>query len=466
MAYWAVRLLLTFEPPLPPGILIDLDLGLDWRVVGFALGVSLVTGILFSLAPALHATGGQLVAALKDASAAGAPARTRLRSVMVAGQMAVTVTLLIVAGLFLRALTTLETLDPGWDAEGVHVLDMDLELSGYEPERGLQFYAELTERVRQIPGIESSAIAAKLPLGGRSSFGDVNVRDVPAPEGRFGHEAYLNRVSPGYFETMGLVLKQGRDVQDTDTATSPMVAVINEAMARRLWPAGDAVGQGFWLGTVGDGQRIEVIGVVENAKYRRLVEDTPNFYYIPYQQRYNAQMTLHFRAGGAPERAIAEVRRAVRELDAGLPVLSFRNLAAALDMFFLPQRLAAWVAASMGVLGLLLAAVGVYGISAYNVAQRRREIGVRIALGATPLDVVRLTLRRGLVAPLVGMSLGLALAFVITRLMLGFLAGISPLDPLTFGSVVFGLLAVAGSAVLLATRRATRLDPVATLRAE
>ncbi len=466
LAAWATSLLLAFEPPLPAGFDIQLDLGLDWRVLGFSLGVTVVAGVIFSLAPALHATRPDLVPALRDRTAAGAPTRTRLRSVLVAGQMAGTVILLITAGLFLRALRSLEALDTGWDSEAVQVMSFDLEYGGYGREQGLNFYRELLDRVRQTPGVEAASLARKLPLAGRSSLGDINVAGVEAPQGQAGFDAYYNTVTPGYFATLDISLLQGRDFGDADAASGRNVAVINQAMAQRFWPGGNAIGSRFYTGQVGDGTVFEVVGVVENVKYHRLVEDTPNFYYLPFRQRYNAQMTLHLREANGSGRAIPVVQHVARELDPGLPIISTLSLDKTLEVSLLPQRMAAWVTGIMGFIGLLLGAVGIYGVTAFAIGQRTRELGIRIALGAQTSNVLRMMTWQGMIAPLVVTGVGLVVALAVTRFLGSFIAGVSPVDPLTFGVVVAVLCGVALFAILVPATRASRLDPAATLRSE
>lgn len=467
LAQWATGLLLAFEPPTPPGFVIDLDLGLDGRVVTYALGLTVVCGVLFGLTPAVRATGRPIVTALRR-DAMSAPDRTRFRSFLVFGQTAVTVLLLVVAGLFLRSITSLAGLDTGWSADRVHVVTMDVQLDGTDEPRGRVFYRELLERVSGMSGIESAALAAKLPLAGSSRLGAINVDGVPPPPGRAGHEASFNRVSPGYFETLRIPILAGRDVAAADRAEEPNVAVVNRAMATRFW--GDpleAVGRRFFVGQAGQGTAFEVVGVVADAKYSRLTEDPQNFFYVPFEQRYNSQMSLHVRATrGAEPLVRAGIAGMIRELDPSLPAEPMRPLEESLEVFFLPQRMAAWVSGLMGTLGLILGAVGVYGVTSFSVAQRRREMGVRLALGARPVDVVSMIVRQGMLSPAAGVVTGLGLAFGVTRFLSTLLAGISPLDPVTFLGVVVVLGLVAAVAVSVPAFGAARTDPVVTLRAE
>jgi predicted permease len=463
VSMWATRLLLAFEPPLPPGFAIDLDLSPDARVIGFSLAVTIVALIVFNLAPAVHAARPDLTDAMRRRGESGGRRRTRARSFLVGGQMAGAMVLLVVAGLFVRALSSLDTLDPGWDADGVLAADIDLELTGTESDPGSAFYRELAARVAELPGVQSSGLAGKLPLAGSSSWGDVAIAGFEPPAGRSGFPAYLNRVSPGYFETLRMPLVQGRDFDDSDS-DGPPVAIVNRAMADRFWPGGEAIGQRFSLAR---GDEFTVVGVVENAKYRRLVEETPNFYYVPGSRWYNAQMSLLVRTRPGMDAPVRDgVARIVRELQPDLPVQPAGTLAARLEPFFLPQRIGAWVTGIVGLIGLLLGAVGVYGTTAFAVSQRTREMGVRIALGARADEVLALVVRQGMKAPAWGVAAGLAVALVVARLMRGLLAQVSALDGVAFAGALTTLLAVALAAAYVPARRAVRANPLDSLRAD
>jgi predicted permease len=461
LAAWASRVLLSFQPPLPPGFVVDLNVGIDWRVLVYCAVIAAVSCVAFSLAPAFRATRLDIVSALRNDS--GGAGGTRFRSVMITVQMAGTLVLLVGAGLFARALHAMESLDPGWNADRVYVAELDMNLVGMPQDRGAIFFRELLERVRAIPGVEAASLAAKLPLAGSSSLGGVNVQGVDPPNS-FGFNASLNRVSDEYFRSVDLQIIQGRDfAADIDGANR--VAVINEAMAARLWPAGEAVGESFLLGDVASGVSFEVIGVVENAKYRRLVEETPNFYYLSHQQFYNDQMVLHMKiAEGSVATTAAQLRTVTRELAPNLATPDFRELDGVLGVFLLPQRIGAFVAGVMGVIGLLLGVVGVYGVTSFLMGQRRREIGVRIALGGQQGRVVRGLMARGLIAPAAGIGIGLVLAMGFARLAGSFLGVVSPVDPLTFGSVVLVLSLAAALATFLPTARAVGAAPVAVLK--
>lgn len=377
--------------------------------------------------------------------------------------MAGTTLLLVVAGLFTRALGSLDALDPGWNPEGAFVTSLDLELNGTNEDAGRILYEQLTRRVSAIAGVRAAAIASKLPFSGQSSLGPVAVEGSVDPP--VFTPSYFNRVSTGYFQAMGIRLVRGRDVAATDDASAPNVAVINEAMAARLWPGADPVGRRFQAGFAPNLTTFEVIGVAANAKIKRLNEEPPNAFYIPYRQRYNTAMHLIVRlADGAPTTTIASVREVIRDLSPSLPAEPPRPLRAALDVYFLPQRIAAWVGGVLGMIGMLIAAVGAYGVAAIAVAQRRRELGIRMALGARPADVARLLVRQVVRAPAIGGAIGLVVALAATQPLRTFLGVVNPIDPVAFTASTVALAAVIVFATWAPARRAAKLDPVEVLR--
>jgi len=465
LAAWVTPLLMMFRPPLPPGFSLDLDLHANWRVLGYASVVATLCGIVFSIAPALRATRTDLAPMLREHSDDGAPARTRLRGALVGVQMAATIVLLIIAGLFTRALGALDALDPGWNANGVYVTPLDLELNGTNEIAGRTLFGELTHRVSAIPGVRVAAVAAKLPFSGQSSLGPVVADGSAGSDLPSDVPAYFNRVSPGYFQAMGIQLLRGRDVADSDGPSRPNVAVINAAMAARLWPGADPVGQRFRAGFPPTQTTFEVAGVVANSKVKRLNEVPPNAYYLPYRQRYNTAMTLLVRLDpDAPPATLDAARKTIGELAPGLPVEPLQPLRAALEVYFLPQRIAAWVGGVLGALGMLIAAVGAYGVAAIAVAQRRREIGIRLALGAGRRDLVTLLLSRVMRAPTVGIVTGLVLALGLTWPLRRFLGVVHPLDPATFSAASLALAAVIVFAAWAPTTRAAKMNPIDVLR--
>jgi predicted permease len=462
------RLLLAFEPPLPPGFQLTLDFAIDGRVLAFSFVVAVGSAVLFNLAPALGAARTDVMAAIKGGAGTGTRSRTRVRSALVAGQMGFALVLLATAGLFLRGLSAAKSLDTGWEADGVYTSDIDLELTGTSEAEGEVFFRDLTDGLAGAPGVESVALANKLPLGGMSSFGDVVVEGVQPPEGRDGFEAFFNRVSPEYFRTLRLTLLQGRDFTDADATGTPAVTVVNRTMAGRLWTAEEAVGKTFRVIRGRNGNfELTVVGVVEDARYGSLFESTPSVYYLPTGQWYNAHMALLVRPSTGREEEVAErVGRIVASLQPHLPRQPLAPLSSTLSLALTPQRIAAWVGGVLGMVALLLGAVGVYGVTAFAVSQRVREIGIRMALGATRRDVVAMVLGQSMIAPAAGLAAGLLGAFAIARVVSGVMPGMSGADPAAFAAAGAALVGVALVATFVPAWRAARSSPVSSLRTE
>ncbi len=463
IAHWAARLFLTVELPLP--VPIDLSLGVDLRVLAFTLAVTLVAGILFGLAPALQATRLDVVSSLSHVGGGDGPRQVRARSAFVVAQVALALLLLICAGLFLRSLEEAATIHPGFEAEGVHLASVDLSLHGYEEEAGQDFYARLRERVVALPGVESMSFARVVPLGLGNSTVGFNVPGHQPPLDDQAHQADSNTVDVDYFRTLAIPVVRGRGFDASDRAGGPPAVVINASLAEKFWPGENPLGQQIQLGA-GNAPLAEIVGVVGDAKYRTLGEDPRFFIYRPFAQSYSPRMTIHLRqrdgAAGMPQ----ALREQIRTLDRHLPVAGEIPLADSISVSLLPQRVASSVTAIFGVLGLLLVAIGVYGVTAFAVSQRRRELGVRVALGARTLDVLTLVLRQGLRLAAGGVVLGLAGALALTRVLTSLLYGVSATDPWVFGgmSVVLGSIVLGGS--LIPAWRAARTDPLRALRYE
>ena len=464
---WATRALTAFEPPSPRPFVVTFDLGLDERVLLFSLVLTFVTALIFGLGPALRTSWTSLVPSLKEARPGRSLRRSRLRSVLIAGQMAMTLLLLVGAGLFLRSLAKAQAIDPGFDPAGVEVVSFDLQLHGYAEDAGGPFYARLREAVAATPGVSAAGLTRLLPLGfpSTTSFGGVNVEGVAPPAGQSSYAAPLNIVSPGYFKALGLPLIAGRDFSASDESGQSGVAIINQRMADHFFPGG-AVGRSFIEGSVDSGNHYRIVGVAGDSKYATLGEESRFFYYRPLAQSYTSAMSLLVRGPDGVAPPTAAVRSVVNRLDSSLPFLDVLGLSDYVAITYLPQRVAGIVAGLLGSVGLLLGAVGIAGVATFMAQQRFQEMGIRMALGAGQEQLTRLFVRQGMVAPLVGAGAGLLAAGAATHLLSSLLFGIDPLDPLTIGAVSVLLLGVALAANWLPVRAAVRRDPLSVLKYE
>ena len=462
-AGWVADLIVRLRPPV--SFPIRLAVETDARVLWFTLGVSLLTGIVFGLLPALRASRPQLVAELKgDVVRRRAGSRYGLRDLLVVGQLAVSLVLLVGAALFLRSLGRAQAVDPGFDAENVVLMSFALEAQGYNQARTRAFYDQLLERARALPGVEGATLATSVPLGG--SYGRRGTRiEGYTPGPGESTEINWNVVGADYFRVMRVPVMRGRAFTGLDRDGAPLVVVINEAFARRYWPGEDPIGKGISV-TGAEGPFRPVVGVVADGKYRSLAEDPLPYMYLPFGQQYRAWMTLHVRSAGDPGPVLARLRQEVQSLDPNLPIVNPTTLKEQIGIAVLPQRLAATLLSAFGVLAVLLAVIGLYGVMAYAVSQRTREFGIRTALGATWRDVVRQVVGEGLLLAGTGLVIGLAVAAAVTRFARAFLFDVSPLDPVAFGAVTLLLLGVTAVASYVPARRATRVDPMVALRYE
>jgi predicted permease len=446
---------------------VTLDNKLDWRVLGFTFGLSLLTGVLFGLAPALVTSRPNLVSALKDESALFGAGVRRLspRNLLVVGQVALSLIVLVGAGLCVRSLRNLQSIEAGFDPSRVLVLSADVSLSGYNNERGLNFYSLLTERIRTLPGVEAVSVAALVPLGG--GFGMNFVANVEGHAPQPGESLTLdyNIVGSDYFRTLKIPLLEGREFLASDTDSSAKVAIVNETAARRFWPGQNPIGRrladsrAFF-----DTEWKEIVGVVKDSKYRTLIEEVQPTIYVPLSQDYRSNMALHVRTAGSPETMLAAVRREVQAMDAKLPLYDVKTLEEQKSGSLYTSRMAATLLTVFGLLALLLAAVGLYGVVAYAANRRVREIGIRLAMGAQGHQIRRHIMREGAAMVMIGLLLGLGGAIACTRLLESFLFGVTPLDPLAFAGAAGLLAIVALLANYLPARRASRISPMSALR--
>jgi predicted permease len=457
---WATRALWALRPSALATAILDLQP--DARILTFTLVISLVTGLGFGLAPALRASQARVVAALKDQDAGlgSGPRRFRLRNLLVVSQLCGSMVLLIVAALFVRSLQRAHDIDPGFRVDGVLITSLEPALYGYSEEQGRALYRQVVDRMRAVPEIRSVSLGERPPLGG-GMFRNVVV-DAEASER--GILVMTNIVGPGYFETVGIPLVEGRDFSERDVKGAPQVAVVNETMARRYWPGRSALGGRFKQ--AGREASYEVVGVARDAKYGSLGEDPQPFIYLPLDQNFIPVTNLHVRAAGDAAASTAALRNVIRQVDDNVLLFDVRTLRQQLSESLWLPRMGAVLLGVFGVLGLILAMVGLYGILANAVAQRTREIGVRMALGGPPRHVLAMVLKEGLVLVCVGLSLGLAVAAGVTRLLSRLLYGVGSTDAASFAGAAVLLAAVGVLAAYLPARAATRVDPMVALRYE
>jgi predicted permease len=476
LALWTIDLLKTATPP--DGIFsFTLDYRLDARVLSFTFLLSLATGVIFGLAPALQASRPDLVPALKDESAAAAQGRRRfsLRNLLVVAQVALSLVLLIGAGLFLRSLHNAQAIDPGFDAGKILNAQLNINLLRYTKTQGQEFYRQIVERVEALPGVESASMARVVPMSGGGRTSSLLIEGQEAPDRVSRSEGTglqenpntvnANEVGLKYYQTMGIPLLGGRDFTSQDNAGAPLTLIVNEAFARRYFDGDEVIGkrvsfrgaQGPWS---------QIVGVVRDSKYRTIGEMPRPTAYVPLAQNHETGMALHVRTIGDPTSVAGAVRREVQALDQNLPVTNLQPMSAVLGSSLFAARMGALLLAIFGLLALLLAAVGLYGVMSYTVSRRTREIGIRMALGAQTGNVLRLVLKEGMTLVVGGVTGGLIVAAAVTRLLASFLYGVSPLDLVTFAGIPLVLGLVALLATYLPARRATKVDPMIALRYE
>lgn len=442
---------------------LEYQLGLDGRVLAFTLGLTFLASAVFGLAPAWQAIRTGHFRALKETSASGpGPIKARLQRALVVSQVALTLVLLVGAGLFLRSLSRTLAVKPGFDTRQGLIAEVDLGFGSYNEVQGRQFLQQLLDRVRALPGLESAALAVDVPLG---QLGVTQYVEVPGYQPEPGEDMTIRRnlVSDDYFRTFGVPILQGRGIESQDTVSGRRVMVINETMARRYWPGGDALGR-----TVrASDQEWTVIGVARDGKYDRLNEaPQPYLYQALAQENFVKRLHLHARTAAEPGSWIPPVAKTIRDLDPNLPSPRVRTLPQFLEQAVEAMAGPVEIVATFGLLALALAMVGVYGVMAYTVSQRTREFGVRIALGASARGLLGLVLRQGLWLLGLGTVLGLVGAAALSRLLASLLYEISPWDPLTFVVATAGLMGAGTFASYLPARRAAQVDPMVTLRHE
>jgi predicted permease len=464
---WTTRLISSIHIAVAD-IPIRFDFSFDWRVFSFGLAIALMTGLLVGLAPAWRAARSDFNKVLHEGSRGIlGSGKSKVRNVLVVAQVAVSLMLLVVAGLFVRSSQNAEHTYLGFDPHNVLNLTMETRTIGFDQPRTEQFFRELEDRVRVLPGVESASIAASVPMGYSNEAGHVFAEGQTQSSKEAAPLAFLNVVDPGYFPTMRVPLLRGRIFTDQDTARTPKVAVVSEAMANKLWPGQDAVGKRF-SDTAPSGPFLEVVGVIKQGKYTDPVDTTTMYYYQAIAQSFRSFVTLQLRTAGSPEALIPEVEKQIHSLAPSLPVTDVQTMEQSLggvNGFFL-YRMGSRFTVVLGLLGLVLALVGVYSVISYVASQKTHEIGVRMALGAGRGDILKMVLRQGFVLVGAGLIAGLVMTFLAARGIGSLLVGVSPSDPVTLISVAILLAAVGLVASYIPARRAMNIEPLRALKYE
>lgn len=468
LAYWVVDLMRGFVPVLPYEIVSDF-FSIDERALGFTAVISLLTGIVFGLAPAWHASNPDIVPVLKNdvPGTLGGRRRLNLRNSLVVSQVALSLVVLLCGVLFIKSFRNAQKMDPGFVAEGVLLVSMNPELVGYEGEQSKDFFRRVLEQTTKLPGVEAASFSRLMPLGDSSnSSGPILKTGETLPAGTSGRNIMNNVVTPGHFKTLQIPMIAGRDFDARDHKDAPRVIIVNERMADMLWPGESAVGKQIFIGTGPRSGPIEVVGVVKTGKYRSLAEDPRPYYYYPMAQRGSGYMTLAVRTTGDPRALINPIRSEILAIDRRIPLYAIRTINEHMTWPLWAPSLAATLSLAFGLVALLLSAVGLYSVMAYVVSQRTRELGIRMALGADRRHVLKLITGQGLRLAVIGVALGLVLSAGLARVVSSVLIGVSAYDLTAFVVVPILLGVVALIACLIPARRATKVDPLVALRYE
>jgi predicted permease len=457
LAYWSIPLLLSLTPASIP---LHLEVPLDWRVFTFALVASICSAIIFGVGPALRSTRRDLLPALKDEAKLAGPRSSWLRSSLVVVQITVCLVLLISAGLCVQSLFNARSIDPGFSTHNIAVAQLDPGSLGYTDAQSAEFYRQLLERVRALPGVSSASLADSLPLGTERTVQGVKIDGFAPSPGDDGIPIQTAWVAPGYFAAMGIPVLNGREFVPTDTHPSANGVVINGEMAQRFWAGRSPIGQHLKVGK----ETLEIVGVVKTGKYRSLGEDPQTFMYRPLRSESRAFLVV--RCGPDEETVLGEVRHVIQQLDPNVVPMEMESIGQYMALPLFAAQTTGVLLAVFGTVALLLATIGLSGVMSYSVSQRTNEIGVRMALGANRFDVVRLMLKQGMRLTGIGILCGLVLAFATTRVLAGLLYGIKPGDPLTFCALALFLAGVALVSCYLPAQRAASTDPMKALRAE
>ena len=463
VSVWLLKLLVSMELPLPGGL--HLDLAMTGKAFLFGIAVTAATGFLFGLAPALQSTNPDVAPTLKDESTGGGkPRRFTLRNVLVSGQVAASLVLLISAGLFFRSFQSFQSQDPGFGTEPTALLTFVVSAERYNNEEGRVFLRSYLERLEQAPGIAAAGVISNIHMNMTSTQTlDVNVDGIEPPPGQPSWGIDQAIVGHGFFEAAGVPILRGRNFEETDVEDGTGVVIVNEVMAERFWPGEDPLGK---VVRRESGQELVVVGVARTTKVRTLGEAPRPFIYRAYSQSYASFLTAVIRTPGSAEDALQAGFRILRELDPEMMVVETKTMDEHLGIMLFPARMGTLLSSLFALVALALASIGLYGIVSYAVARRSREIGIRMSLGAEPGRVVREIVWGGMVLAVVGAGTGMLLALAGAQLLRSLLFGVSAFDPVTFAAVPAVLLAIALGATYFPARRASRVDPVRALKAE
>src|SRR5262245_40636447 len=465
LAVWGLALLRWLNPNDIPRLA---AIGIDNRVLAFTTSVAMLTGVLFGLAPALRSSRVNLAEMLKEGGRSLAGGHHRLRDMLVVTEIALSLVLLIGAGLLIRSFVLVQQVEPGFAPKNVLSMRMALIGPAYEEEaRRVSFYQRLWERIRRLPGVESAGGVSALPLTGGLSWGGITIEGYDASSGQSAIQADMRFASVGYFETMKIPLIRGRFFAEQDTKESQRVVIVDENMAGAYWPNADPLGKRLKFGGAdNDSPWMSVVGVVANVKHYALDADSRVALYVPHLQAGAGSLSIAVRTTADPLSAAATVTREARALDPNLPLYDVKTMEQWLSESLARRRFAMLMLGLFAIVAMLLAGVGIYGVMSYAVTQRTREIGIRVALGAQTRDVLRLIARQGMSLTGIGVGLGLVAAIAATRLMASLLFGVRATDPLTFAAIALLLALVALLACWIPARRATKVDPMVTLKYE
>lgn len=445
-----------------------LDFGFDWRVFAFSLGAALLAGMIVGITPALRASRADVSQVLHEGSRGIAAGRHRMRDVLVVAQVSGSLALLVIAALFMRSLTAAQKTDLGFDPGQVVNLSTDPKNLGYDDAHSLAFFQNWLERVRALPGVQSASIASAVPFGYYSSSGTLDIEGYQPPTGEPAPQVGDNQVSTDYFQTMRIPILRGRAFTDADQKNAQPVAITSEAMAKKFWPDQNAIGHKFKSTDVDYPVPLEIVGIAKDVRFSGPSGPIDPYFYMPIAQDEPLFGTLQVRTAAPTDSTLAALQSQITALAPGLPLFDVQTMVDALDTIngLLLFQFGAVLSGLLGLLGLTLAIVGVYGVVSHAAGQRTREIGIRMALGAQPGDVLNLILRQGFVIVITGVFVGLLLAFAVAHTLGDALVGVSPTDPLTYVSVSLLLTFVALLACWVPVRRAMRVDPMIALRYE